>query len=147
NVDLGTKLVYAYISYALLMTAYTVVNVPYSALGGVMTGDSEERGNLQTFRFAMAMVGGFLVTTSIFPLAQLLGGGDDPESMQLGVPLAMIIMAMIGVVCFVGCFALTKEYVKPDARQDQRGAGLSGVLRDVGAMFTNSQWLIIGIAT
>src|SRR5690606_24480023 len=61
DVAVGTKLVYAYISYALLMTAYTVVNVPYSALGGVMTGDSEERGNLQTFRFAMAMVGGFLV--------------------------------------------------------------------------------------
>jgi len=149
NVDVGTKLVYAYISYALLMTAYTVVNVPYSALGGVMTGDSEERGNLQTFRFAMAMIGGFLVTTSIFPLAELLGGGEDPESMQLGVPLAMIIMALIGVVCFVGCFALTKEYVKPDPQQERRsaGAGLSGVFRDVGAMFTNSQWLVIGIAT
>jgi GPH family glycoside/pentoside/hexuronide:cation symporter len=142
DVAMGTKLVYAYISYALLMTAYTAVNVPYSALGGVMTGDSEERANLQTWRFAMAMVGGFLVTTSIFPLAEILGGGDDPASMQLGVPLAMIIMAIIGVLCFFGCFALTKEYVKPDPQEPKRN-----VFEDLGAMFSNSQWVIIAVAT
>src|ERR1043165_3985173 len=93
DASIGTKLVYAYISYALLMTAYSVVNVPYSALGGVMTGDSEERGNLQTWRFAMAMVGGFLVTASIFPLAKLLGGGDTPADYQLGFPFAVAILA------------------------------------------------------
>jgi len=142
NVDVGTKLVYAYISYALLMTAYTAVNVPYSALGGVMTGDSVERGNLQTWRFAMAMVGGFLVTTSVFPLAKLLGGGETPEDLQLGFPFAMAIMAVIGVVCFLLCFRLTKEYIKADPIQAQRSP-----LADLGAMFSNTQWLIIALAT
>lgn len=142
NADMGHKLVYAYISYALLMTAYTAVNVPYSALGGVMTGDSEERGNLQTWRFAMAMVGGFLVTASIFPLAKLLGGGDTPEHYRLGFPFAMTVMAVIGVLCFLLCFRLTKEHVYPDAEPRQRS-----VWRDLGAMFTNSQWLIIALAT
>jgi GPH family glycoside/pentoside/hexuronide:cation symporter len=142
DVDMGRKLVYAYISYALLMTAYTAVNVPYSALGGVMTGDSEERGNLQTWRFAMAMVGGFLVTASIFPLAKLLGGGDQPENYQLGFPFAMMVMAIIGVGCFLLCFKLTKEHVYPDENAPKRG-----VMEDLGAMFTNSQWLIIAIAT
>jgi GPH family glycoside/pentoside/hexuronide:cation symporter len=141
NADMGTKLVYAYISYALLMTAYTAVNVPYSALGGVMTGDSEERGNLQTWRFAMAMVGGFLVTSSIFPLAALLGGGEEPENYQLGFPLAMTVMAIIGVLCFLGCFKLTKEYVYSE-QKEQRGP-----LQDLGAMFSNSQWWIMAIAT
>jgi len=140
--DMGTKLVYAYISYALLMTAYTAVNIPYSALGGVMTDDSEERANLQTWRFAMAMVGGFLVTTSIFPLAKLLGGGDQPEDYQMGFPLAMIIMAIIGVLCFLGCFGFTKEYVYHDEKLEK-----SNPMQDVKAMFTNSQWLIIALAT
>jgi GPH family glycoside/pentoside/hexuronide:cation symporter len=142
NADMGHKLVYAYISYALLMTAYTAVNVPYSALGGVMTGDSVERGNLQTWRFAMAMVGGFLVTTSVFPLAKLLGGGETPEDLQLGFPFAMAIMAAIGVVCFLLCFRWTKEYIKADPVQAQRSP-----LADVGAMFSNTQWLIIALAT
>src|SRR5690349_16269282 len=142
DVDIGRKLVYAYISYALLMTAYTAVNVPYSALGGVMTADSEECGNLQTWRFAMAMVGGFLVTASIFPLAKLLGGGDTPEHYRLGFPLAMTAMAIIGVLCFLLCFRLTREHVYPDAEQPSRRP-----LEDVAAMFSNSQWLIIAIAT
>lgn len=142
NADMGHKLVYAYISYALLMTAYTAVNVPYSALGGVMTGDSVERGNLQTWRFAMAMVGGFLVTTSIFPLAKLLGGGDSPENYQLGFPFAMAIMAAIGVVCFLLCFRLTKEHIGPDQNEPKRNP-----FADAWAMLTNSQWLIIALAT
>jgi GPH family glycoside/pentoside/hexuronide:cation symporter len=142
NADMGHKLVYAYISYALLMTAYTAVNVPYSALGGVMTGDSEERGNLQTWRFAMAMVGGFLVTTSVFPLAKLLGGGDQPENYRLGFPFAMTVMAIIGVLCFLLCFRLTKEHIGPDPEQAHRKPQ-----DDLVAMFSNSQWLIIALAT
>lgn len=142
DVSMGMKLVYAYISYALLVTAYSFINIPYSALGGVMTDDSEERANLQTWRFAMAMVGGFLVTASVLPLARILGGGGEPENLQLGFPLAMIIMAIIGVLGFLGCFRFTRERVYPDAGQPTQSAW-----RDVEAMFTNSQWLIIALAT
>ena len=142
DVSMEVKLVYAYISYTLLVTAYSAINIPYSALGGVMTGDSEERANLQTWRFAMAMVGGFLVTASITPLARILGGGGDPENLQLGFPLAMIILAIIGVLGFLGCFKLTKERVYPDEGQDKQTAWV-----DFRAMVTNSQWLIIALAT
>jgi glycoside/pentoside/hexuronide:cation symporter, GPH family len=142
NADMGTKLVYAYVSYALLMAAYTAVNVPYSALGGVMTADSEERANLQTWRFAMAMVGGALVSAAIFPLAALLGGGSEPSNYQVGFPFAMSVMAVIGILCFLGCFALTKEHVKG---YDERSRG--NPLQDVATMFRNSQWFIIALAT
>jgi glycoside/pentoside/hexuronide:cation symporter, GPH family len=142
DVSMGAKLVYAYISYALLVTAYSAINIPYSALGGAITGDSEERANLQTWRFAMAMVGGFLVTTSIWPLARILGGGGEPENLQLGFPLAMIIMAIIGVAGFLGCFVLTKERVYHDDDRQKRSPW-----QDIGAMFTNSQWLIIALVT
>ncbi|MEP7313613.1 MAG: MFS transporter [Pseudomonadota bacterium] len=142
DVDMGTKLVYAYISYALLMTAYTAVNVPYSALGGVMTGDSEERANLQTWRFAMAMVGGFLVTSSVFPLATILGGGDSPAHLRVGFPFAIAVMAVIAVVCFLLCFRYTKEHIGRDASEPKRNA-----IEDLVTMMTNSQWLVIAVAT
>ncbi len=86
NAGMGTKLVYAYISYALLMTAYTAVNMPYSALGGVMTEDSEERGNLQTWRFAMAMVGGFLVTDLDISPGQAAGRRGSAGELPARVP-------------------------------------------------------------
>jgi glycoside/pentoside/hexuronide:cation symporter, GPH family len=142
DVSMGAKLVYAYISYALLVTAYSLINIPYSALGGAMTGDSEERANLQTWRFGLAMIGGFLVTTSIWPLARILGGGSEPENLQLGFPLAMIILAIIAVLGFLGCFKLTRERVYHDADVPKHSPW-----QDIRAMFTNSQWLIIALAT
>lgn len=144
DVSMGQKLVYAYISYMLLVTAYSAINIPYSALGGAMTGDSEERANLQTWRFALAMIGGFLVTTSVWPLARILGGGSEPANLQLGFPFAMAILAAIAVLGFLGCFALTRERVYHD---DDQSRPKQSPWQDIGAMFSNSQWLIIGLAT
>ena len=138
HASVGTKLVYAYISYALLMAAYTAVNIPYSALGGVITEDTQERANVQTYRFAMAMVGGALVSASVLPLVNLLGNGNR----ELGYTLAMTVMAIVAVICFFGCFALTKERVAINETTAKHS-----VLSDVWAMLTNRQWQIIALAT
>jgi GPH family glycoside/pentoside/hexuronide:cation symporter len=146
DVSVGTKLVYAYISYALLMTAYTAVNIPYSALAGVMTSDKDERSGLQSWRFGMAMVGGFLVTVSIWPLSRLLGGGGEPKDLQLGFPFAVALLAIVGVVALIGCFAWTRERTYPDEETRKRNDSKASVLDDLGAMFRNSQWLIVTLA-
>src|SRR5690606_9142903 len=135
DVDAGSKLVYAYISYALLMTAYTAVNIPYSALAGVMTNNKDERSGLQSWRFGMAMIGGFLVTVSIWPLSRLLGGGGQPEDLQLGFPFAVALLAVVGILGFFGCFAWTRERYYPD----ETGSAKAGVFADLAAMFRNSQ--------
>ncbi len=145
NVATGTKLVYAYISYGLLMAAYTCVNIPYSALAGVMTADKDERSGLQSWRFGMAMVGGFLVTVSVWPLSRLLGGGGKPEQLQLGFPFTICLLAIVGVVALLGCFAWTRERAYPGEEQPG-GMAKAGVLEDLGAMFRNTQWLIVTLA-
>ena len=142
----GTKLVYAYISYALLMTAYTAVNIPYSALAGVMTSDKDERSGLQSWRFGMAMVGGFLVTVSIWPLSRLLGGGSNPEDLQLGFPFAVALLAIVGVIALFGCFAWTRERVYPDEETQMGSATRTNVFEDLSAMFRNRQWLVVSLA-
>lgn len=146
NVEMGTKLVYAYISYALLMTAYTAVNIPYSALAGVMTSDKDERSGLQSWRFGMAMVGGFLVTVSIWPLSRLLGGGGAPEDLQLGFPFAVALLAVVGVMALFGCFAWTRERSYPDEETQRSGATRTNMFEDLGAMLRNSQWVIVSLA-
>jgi len=146
NVGVDTKLVYAYISYALLMTAYTAVNIPYSALAGVMTSDKDERTGLQSWRFGMAMVGGFLVTVSIWPLSRLLGGGGSPEDLQLGFPFAVAILAVVGVIALFGCFIWTRERNYPDEASQKAGATRTNMFEDLGGMFRNSQWLIASMA-
>ncbi|MBL9166182.1 MAG: MFS transporter [Verrucomicrobiales bacterium] len=146
DVAVGTKLVYAYISYALLMTAYTAVNIPYSALAGTMTSDKDERSGLQSWRFGMAMVGGFLVTVSIWPLSRLLGGGGEPKDLQLGFPFAVALLAIVGVVALLGCFAWTRERTYPDEELQKGQAVRTTISEDLGAMFRNSQFLIVTLA-
>src|ERR1044071_6800218 len=142
NAAVGTKLVYAYISYGLLMAAYTAVNIPYSALAGVMTSNKDERSGLQSWRFGMAMVGGFLVTVSVWPLARILGGGGKPENLQLGFPFAVALLAIVGVIALFGCFAWTRERSYPgDGTQNK-----ASFVQDLRAMFRNSQWLMATLA-
>jgi GPH family glycoside/pentoside/hexuronide:cation symporter len=146
DVSVSTKLVYAYISYALLMTAYTAVNIPYSAIAGTMTADKDERSGLQSWRFGMAMVGGFLVTVSIWPLSRLLGGGGEPKDLQLGFPFAVALLAIVGVIALFGCFAWTRERTYPDEELQKGRAVRTNVFEDLGAMFRNSQFLIVTLA-
>ena len=71
------KVVYAGVTYLLLMTAYTAINLPYSSLGAVMTADGYERASLNTYRFICAFAGQLVVAGLALTMARQLGGGDD----------------------------------------------------------------------
>jgi GPH family glycoside/pentoside/hexuronide:cation symporter len=101
------KLVYAYITYTLLMTIYTAINIPYSALGGVMSKDSSERASIQSYRFALAMLGGALTVYLLPKLVNYFGNGDE----SVGYPLAMMVFGIAAIICFALSFVYTKERV------------------------------------
>ena len=90
------KLIYAYITYTLIMTVYTAINIPYSALGGVMAGDSSERTSIQSYRFSLAMLGGALTVYLLPKLVNYFGNGSEAS----GYPIAMGVMGLI-VICFL----------------------------------------------
>jgi GPH family glycoside/pentoside/hexuronide:cation symporter len=107
------KLVWAYSTYILLMLVYTVNNIPYSALCGVMTGDSGERTSLASWRFIAAMTATFVVQAFTPVFVSRFGGGNQ----QLGYQVTVGIYATIAVLCFVTTFLTTKERVNPDPNQ------------------------------
>ncbi|VUD62481.1 Inner membrane symporter YicJ [Thalassocella blandensis] len=109
--DLGPngKLIYAYITYIGLTLAYTISNVPYSALMGVMTNDRLERTSLSGFRFAGAFLGGVLMTGFLPDLVQFFGNGNQ----QQGYQYSMFLFAVVLVIMFCLTYALTKERVSP----------------------------------
>lgn len=132
------KLIYAYITYGLLMTAYTAINIPYSALGGVITSDTQERASVQSWRFMLAMAGGALVTASTLPLVDFFGQGDR----QHGFQMAMIVLSVIAVLAFFGCFALTKEREDPTANAEKQN-----IFGDFLSVLKNDQWVLIAVIT
>ena len=55
------KLIYAYVTCSFMMTLYSAINVPYSALMGAITSNSQQRTVLSFCRFASAFAGGLLM--------------------------------------------------------------------------------------
>ena len=91
-----------------MMAVYTMVNVPYGSLLGVMTEDDNEKNQFSSFRMVGAYAMGF-VTLLSFPYLQKMVGGTDAHQYA-------VIGAMLGVVAAVMtliCGLLTKERLKP----------------------------------
>ncbi len=133
--DRGT-LIYAVVTYTLLMVAYTMNNVPYSALTGVMTADSGERTAISSYRFFAAMATAFIVQGFTLPLVQKLGAQPDGSVDEAaGWSLTVAIYAVFAVVFFVATFFSVRERVKPivDTRADPR--------QDLRDLKSNVPWL------
>ena len=105
--DDGNKIIYAFVTYTLLMLVYTAINIPYSALGGVLSRNPNERVSIQSYRFVFGMLGGLLVTSCTLPLVKWFGDGNN----ELGYQLTMLVMSCLGVVLFLICFRYTRERV------------------------------------
>jgi GPH family glycoside/pentoside/hexuronide:cation symporter len=133
--DLGErgKLIYAYVTYSAMMLAYTAINVPYSALMGVMSDSSEDRTRLSSFRFIAAFGAGMLVSYFALPLKNLLGQGDD----KVGFLWTMSIFAVLSVICFLITFATTKERVVP---ADEEKGSLKG---DLSLLLRCAPWILL----
>jgi GPH family glycoside/pentoside/hexuronide:cation symporter len=127
------KLIYAYVTYTLLTMAYTAINVPYSALMGVMTARSDQRTVLASFRFIGAFSGTTVVNATMLGLVLFLGAGND----QRGYSFALMVYAVFSAAAFLFTFFSTKERVKPPVTQK------ASIWKDISAAFRNGPWLVM----
>ncbi len=77
DLSLGNKIIYAYVTYSLMMMVYTGINIPYSALMGVVSPDPLERTSFAQYRFVFAFTGLFLVQGLTLPLVNYFGGDNN----------------------------------------------------------------------
>ena len=135
DLNYGGKLIWAYVTYILMMTVYTAINVPYGAMLGVMTDDSNEKTVFSSFRMFFAYGGSFISLFLWEPLANLMGGYDNSE----GWFWAMVSIAVACFVMFILCFILTREHLKT--------ISTVSVGSDFKALLSNKPWwLLIGAA-
>ncbi len=128
--DKGLVALYATVSYVLLMSMYSFNNTPYSALGGVMTGDIRERTSITSIRFVGSTVAQFVVQGLTLPLVSKFGGGDDGRGWLCTVGL----YAAICFVCFVITFLSTRERISPPPQQ------VMNIREDIRELFSNVPW-------
>ena len=131
----GAKLIWAYATYILMMTVYTGINVPYGAMLGVMTDDSNEKTVYSSFRMFFAYGGSFLALFLWEPLTNALGGYASAQ----GWFWAMVVIAATCFVLFICCFLLTREELKT--------VSTVSIGSDFKSLLSNKPWwLLIGAA-
>lgn len=131
------KLVYAFVTYVLLVIIYSANNLPYSALSGVLTGSMAERNSLSAYRFVAVMVAQFIIQALLLPLVLILGDGDK----ALGFKNTMTIFSVVGIVFFLITFITTKERVVTAVTRH------SSIAQDLRDLLHNRPWAIMLILT
>ena len=131
------KLLWAGATNILLMTLYSANNTPYSALTGVMTGDSAERTKLSSYRFVAAMLAQLAVGGFTLPLVAKFGQGNN----SVGWKKTMTLWAVLCVVCFVITFLTTRERIQPPPQQK------ADAKADFRRLLKNGPWIAMFVLT
>ena len=143
------KTLWAYVTYILMMTVYTGINVPYGAMLNTMTADSDEKSVLSSYRMFFAYGGSFIALFAWEPLCNMFDKArvvtegasglaaisTDPAAWSK----AMMVIAAFCCVLFILCFLMTREHVKSESTVSV-GQDLKLLLRN------KPWWLLIGAA-
>ena len=127
------KVIYAVVTYTLLLLLYAGSNLPYSALSGVITGDMKERNSISAYRFVAVMFAQFFVQVFMLPIIMYAGDGDK----AVGIEITMTWLAVIGTILLLITFITTKERIVPTQEQS------SSLLEDIKDLIKNIPWVIM----
>ena len=127
------KVIYAVITYTLLLLLYAGSNLPYSALSGVITGDMKERNSISAYRFVAVMFAQFFVQVFMLPIIMYAGDGDK----AMGIEITMTWLAVVGTILLLITFITTKERIVPTKEQS------SSLLEDIKDLIKNIPWVIM----
>ncbi|MBP6235559.1 MAG: MFS transporter [Saprospiraceae bacterium] len=131
------KVIYAVVTYTLLLLLYAANNLPYSALSGVITGDMKDRNSLSAYRFVAVMFAQFFVQVFMLPIIEYAGNGDK----AVGIENVMTWLAIIGTAMLLITFFTTKERIVPTPAQK------SSLKEDLTDLAKNKPWVIMLLLT
>ena len=128
------KIIYAYVTYSAMMMIYSLINVPYASLLGVMSSDRKERNTLSSYRMVFAFGGSLLALWLIEPLVNYFGGSLNSKSGWLA---TIAVFGVITTAFFWACFFFTKERVKPISDEE------NNLKEDLKDLLKNKPWWIL----
>jgi GPH family glycoside/pentoside/hexuronide:cation symporter len=127
------KIIYAYITYFLLLTVYSANNNPYSALSGVITGNMVQRTSLSSYRFVVVTLATIAIQGFTLPMVNHFGQGDSSKGYQI----TMGIFSALAIIFFFITFFTTKERIVPHPSQK------TSLKQDISDLLKNRQWVLM----
>lgn len=135
--DASGKLIYAYVTFILLMMLYTAINIPYSSLLGVITPDPIERTSVSSYKYIFAYLSGTIVSAFALPLTVFFGKGNEARGWQL----TMAVFGLAAVIFFFITFISTRERVQPPKAQR------ASIAQDLKDLLANKPWVLLLFTT
>lgn len=136
----GAKAAYAFITYNLVSTVfYTMLNVPYASLQGLMTVNQYERGILGNIRMLLATFGTMTINTVVPILTGAFGGNDNAGAWTKTMIILMILFLLVNSMTFFFC----KERVADETDKNKGGKAQPSVLQSLKSLVVNRYWLLM----
>lgn len=133
--DAQGKLVYAYVTYSLMMVIYTAIMIPYNAMVGVISPDPSERTAISSLKFVFAYAAGMTVQGLVLPMVEWFGKGNE----IIGYRWTMMVFGGICIIFFVISFMFSKERVKTPSKQKLK------IKTDLKNLIGNKVWVVLFI--
>ncbi|MEE9431648.1 MAG: MFS transporter [Melioribacteraceae bacterium] len=127
------KVIYAYITYGLMMVVYTAIMIPYNSWVGVISPNSEERTSVSSYKFVFAYLAGLTVQAFVLPMVDYFGGGND----AIGYRLTMTVLGSISIIFFLVTFFSAKERVQLEVKVK------SNLKDDFNDLLQNKDWIMV----
>lgn len=136
DLSMTGKIIYAYVTYFLLILTYTAISIPYKTLLGLMTQDQKGRTLVNVYTGVFTMLSTILVMTLAQPIANSIGG-------KLGWTVLSVAIALIIIVTCLLAFFKTRERVGVEtvAKPKER----IPFITEFKGLLTNKYWVIITI--
>lgn len=117
---MGAKIAYLFIMYILWGSVfYTSINIPYGAMASAISPEPGDRQSLSSFRTMGGMLAGMFIMVGV-PL--MIYDKIDGKEVLNGGKFTMVagICSILAIICYLLCYALITERVKPEAAPDQK---------------------------
>lgn len=131
--------IWAAVTYIIAGMLYTLVNIPYSSLAGVMTTDANERNMLNSFRSAGMFVGMLIINFAASNLMLAFSGGAEVANKH-GYLMAAVVFSTLSVPLFLIVFKMSREVIPAAPGQNKMTVG--SVIKN---LVTNKYLMLISL--
>lgn len=115
DMSMTFKVIYLFVTYILWGSVfYTSINIPYGSMASAISSEPDDRQSLSTFR----TMGGMLAGMVIGVLLPLVAYKND-KLVGSRVTLAAGIFSILAIGCYLLCYKLCTERVRPEVQPDE----------------------------
>lgn len=135
------KVIYMFVTYLLWGSIfYTAINIPYGSLASVISGKSEDRANLSTFR----SIGSTLIQFSLGFVVPLIAYSADGEVLGENFMWLGIALGLAAALAYLLCYRMVEERVELPKAEKFSGKAM---LKDLGELIKDRGFLGLMLST